>query len=99
MAHQFAALVYALALWHALVLGPHVQRPARAGLGPTALLALLALRRGGPATGSTPGCAIRVTAGRYAVLRVAATSGIVATAVVVLYVALSAVSPGLPTGR
>ncbi len=56
--------------------------------------------RGGPATGSTPGCATRATAGRGTPCcgsRPPAASS--PTAVVVLYVALSAVSPGLPTGR
>lgn len=107
VAHQLAALVYAVALWHALLLGPHVRAagPWRVvvWVAQLPLLGLLALRLWQP---RRPGDRFdarlrnpRYARARYAALRIAATTGIVTTAVVVLYVALSAVSPGLPTGR
>jgi predicted ferric reductase len=107
VAHQFAALVYALALWHALVLGPHVRSagPWRVTvwLAQIPLLALLALRLWRPRRPADRMDARlrnpRYGLPRYAVLRVAATTGVVTAGVIVLFVALSAVSPGLRTGR
>jgi sulfoxide reductase heme-binding subunit YedZ len=107
VAHQFAALVYALALWHALVLGPHVRAagPWRAAVwvAQVPLLALFALRLWQPRRPADRVDARlrnpRYGLPRYTALRVAATTGIVTAALVVLFVALSALSPGLPTGR
>ena len=71
VAHQFAALVYALALWHALALGPHVR-----AAGPWRIAVWVAqipcsrcwpCACGGRAdrpTGWTPGCATRATDSR-----------------------------------
>lgn len=104
VAHQLAALVYALALWHALALGPHVRAagPWRSvvWVAQVPLLALFALRLWRPRRPSDRMDARlrspRYRQPRYAVLRVAATSGVLIAAVVVLFVALSAIGPGLP---
>jgi hypothetical protein len=104
VAHQLAALVYALALWHALALGPHVRvaGPWRVvvWVAQLPLLALFALRLWRPRRPSDRMDARlrspRYRRPRYAVLRVAATSGVLIAAVVVLFVALSAIGPGLP---
>jgi len=106
VAHQFAALVYALGLWHALELGPHLRAsgPWRVSLWvlQLPLLALFALRLWQPRRPADRMDARlrnpRYRLPRYAILRMAATSGIVGAVLVVLYVALSAASPGLTAG-
>jgi hypothetical protein len=103
VAHQFAALVYALALWHALALGPHVRAtgPWRTlvWVAQIPLLGLLALRRWQPRRPADRMDARlrnpRYRLARYAVLRIAATTGVVTAGIVVLYVALTAAGPGL----
>ncbi len=104
VAHQLAALVYAMALWHALALGPHVRAagPWRSvvWVAQVPLLALFAVRLWRPRRPSDRMDARlrspRYRRPRYVVLRVAATSGVLVAAVIVLFVALSAVGPGLP---
>jgi predicted ferric reductase len=103
VAHQFAALVYALALWHALWLGPHLRLdgPWREALwvAQIPLLILLGLRYVRPrrpadrydAAAREP----RYRRLRYAVLRIAVAAGIGGTALVVLAVTLAALGRGL----
>ncbi len=108
VAHQFAALVYALALWHTLALGPNVRvdGPWRVAVwvAQVPILALLAVRLWQPRRpADRPDARLRnprYGRPRFVVLRVAATSGVLLAALVVLSVALAAVSPGLhATGR
>jgi predicted ferric reductase len=108
VAHQFAALVYALALWHALALGPDVRAdgPWRSLLwiAQAPLIVLLALRLRRPRRVSDR-VDVRLhhphyAAARYAVLRNAATAGVILAGFIILTVALSAINPGLhATGR
>jgi sulfoxide reductase heme-binding subunit YedZ len=103
VAHQFAALVYALALWHALALGPNVRSdgPWRVALwvAQIPVIALFAARLWQPRRPADRMDARlrnpRYGQARFAVLRVSATTGVLLAALVILSVALAAVSPGL----
>lgn len=103
VAHQFAALVYALALWHALALGPNVRSDGvwrmLLWIAQVPLLALVAARLWQPRRPSDRMDARlrnpRYGAARFAVLRIAATTGVLAAAFIVLVIALAAASPGL----
>ncbi len=103
VAHQFAALVYALALWHALALGPNVRAdgPWRVALWLCQLpvLVLFAVRLWQPRRPADRMDARlrnpRYGRRRFVVLRVAASTGVLTSALVVLCVALAAIGPGL----
>jgi sulfoxide reductase heme-binding subunit YedZ len=103
VAHQFAALTYAAALWHTLVLGAdaRVDGPDRTALWMLQfpLLALFGLRLGQPLRVADEVDAqrrpARYAAGRHAVLRAAVIIGVCLAGFGVLYVALAAMGPGL----
>jgi hypothetical protein len=103
VAHQFAALVYALALWHSLVLGADARVD---GLDRTLLwvlqlplLALFGLRLSRPlrAADDLDGMSrpARFASTRHAVLRTAVVLGVGLAGFGVLYVVLAAMEPGL----
>jgi methionine sulfoxide reductase heme-binding subunit len=103
VAHQFAALVYALALWHALALGPNVRGDGLwrmvLWIAQIPVLTLVAARLWQPRRPSDRMDARlrnpRYGRPRFAVLRIAATTGVLAAAFIVLVVGLAAVGPGL----
>jgi hypothetical protein len=103
VAHQFAAVSYALALWHTLVLGAdaRIDGPARTGLwlAQLPLLVLFGLRLTRPLR---PADELdverrpdRYATGPHAVLRTAVATGVLLAGFGVLYVVLSALEPGL----
>ena len=103
VAHQFAALTYAAALWHTLVLGADARVDGRdrtvLWVLQLPLLGLFALRLGRPLRVADGVDASRRPAryatGRHAVLRTAVIVGVCLAGFGVLYVALAAMEPGL----
>lgn len=105
VAHQLAAVTYALALWHTLVLGAdaRLDGPARTGLWvlQLPLLVLFGLRLARPLRPAddldVERRPARYATPRHAVLRAAVVTGVLLAGFGVLYVVLLALEPGLKT--
>jgi sulfoxide reductase heme-binding subunit YedZ len=103
VAHQFAAVSYAAALWHSLVLGAdaRVEGPARTGLwiAQIPLLLLFGLRLTRPLRRAdeldVERRPARYAGARHAILRAAVVTGTGLAGFGVLYVLLAALGPGL----